>query len=750
MRTVGVTAVIPCYNDAENLFKLLGDLGSCERRFGGLGPRINLRVIVIDNASDDPLPEDLSRERDGLAVRVERLGANAGGSGGFNRGISRALLEHPYDLVWLLDSDVRVDSLTLAGLVWRMEQHQDLVALGPALADPISRVVFEVGGLVDPATGRLGPKSTSADHKDILECDYLASCCALVRPDAIRATGLMPDVFWNGDDAEWFVRMGQKSGGVIAADPLQRAFHPKFDRFPEFGRYYQARNGFGVMEALALDSRARFRRTMRETARAVNQSLLGRHDLASLHLLGLRDIASGIARGRCPHPVGHHPARPFEECVDEARLGPIEAAEQRDELLEQTDGLGQLVGAARRATLGSWKRAACVPARGGPASWFRAKKTVLAWERAGRALGVVRTTRRIHQLSNALDSALIGFKWSRRIRKTAPDLLRLAKAPGVPRTAGQMQRPKTTKLSVVVLSRNRAEQLLWTVSELGVILGIDVATAIDEDEDKRLGRVRDHEIVVVLNAPDDNSAELLAERCPGVRTVHLDTNTGVDGFNHGAREARGEYVLILDDDAWPDVVGLEQALALLDRDPEVAAVALHPVHPDSKQSEWRFARTGGTTVRNWPVMGSGNLVRRRDWLAVGGYEARFKVYRNDMDLALKLLTIRRQVAFNARWIVWHNSPAAKRKGLGWHRIATRNWIWSARRHAGLLGGMNGILKGWLWAHKTAGFGPVRQLWTIVGAAQGMLRPPPALPRHIRPRGEHWRSLVEIKSGKAFR
>src|SRR5207253_932781 len=97
-------------------------------------------------------------------------------------------------------------------------------------------------------------------------------------------------------------------------------------------------------------------------------------------------------------------------------------------------------------------------------------------------------------------------------------------------------------------------------------------------------------------------------------------------------------VLILDDDAHREPAALEAALALLGQRPSIGAVALHPRHPASGASEWPFAERARTEAEErWPVMGCGNLVRTDAWRAVGGYEEGFFLYRNDVDLALKLL-----------------------------------------------------------------------------------------------------------------
>ena len=142
-------------------------------------------------------------------------------------------------------------------------------------------------------------------------------------------------------------------------------------------------------------------------------------------------------------------------------------------------------------------------------------------------------------------------------------------------------------------------------------------------------------------------------------------------------------------------------------------------------------------------MGWGNLVRRRDWLAVGGYEAGFFLYRNDTDLAMKLLAAGRGVRFDPSLTVWHDSPAAATKSTRWFRTATRNWIWLCKRHGGA-GWLRHALMGWAWAHKTAGLSLSAQIAALRGGWNGMFGRAPTLPENVRPDGSALDRLIRLQ------
>jgi GT2 family glycosyltransferase len=273
-------------------------------------------------------------------------------------------------------------------------------------------------------------------------------------------------------------------------------------------------------------------------------------------------------------------------------------------------------------------------------------------------------------------------------------------------------------LSAIVLSFNRRDALRSTLRHL-----LDTP-AIDE-------------IIVVDNASSDSSADaardLLGTRG---RVIALSSNTGVAAFNTAAAAATGDLLLILDDDSWPDPASLDHAIAALHADPRAAAVALSPKHPRTLHLEWPHAHSPSDT---FPMMGCGNLVRAEAWSHAGGYEPSYFLYRNDADLALTLLGLGRRVLFHPQWIVWHDSPAAASKSDRWLRLATRNWVWMARRHGRGFWKWAGILLGFAKAMIHAGQDSARTQLVADGLREGLYSAPPPCP--ARPNGRWWRDLV---------
>jgi GT2 family glycosyltransferase len=89
-------------------------------------------------------------------------------------------------------------------------------------------------------------------------------------------------------------------------------------------------------------------------------------------------------------------------------------------------------------------------------------------------------------------------------------------------------------VTVNILSFNRKDELRNTL------------TKVYEQDYKNI------EVIVVDNASSDGSPEMVKEEFPDVILIKLDKNIGIAGWNRGFEVAKGEYILVLDDDSYPE------------------------------------------------------------------------------------------------------------------------------------------------------------------------------------------------------
>lgn len=80
------------------------------------------------------------------------------------------------------------------------------------------------------------------------------------------------------------------------------------------------------------------------------------------------------------------------------------------------------------------------------------------------------------------------------------------------------------------------------------------------------------EIVVADNGSSDGTAELAREHPARAKVIEMGTNAGIVARNRAVREARGEYLLMLDDDSYPLSGAIETMLATFARWPRTGVV----------------------------------------------------------------------------------------------------------------------------------------------------------------------------------
>jgi dolichol-phosphate mannosyltransferase len=115
--------VVPAFNEAENLPRLLEDLERHPEIFTG-----GSRVIVVDDGSTDGTAELAERYEGPLSVSVVRLGENQGPGAAFRAGFAAALdVCGDEALIVTLEADTTSDLDVLPRMLSRARREADLV-----------------------------------------------------------------------------------------------------------------------------------------------------------------------------------------------------------------------------------------------------------------------------------------------------------------------------------------------------------------------------------------------------------------------------------------------------------------------------------------------------------------------------------------------------------------------------------------------------------------------------------------------
>ena len=193
-----------------------------------------------------------------------------------------------------------------------------------------------------------------------------------------------------------------------------------------------------------------------------------------------------------------------------------------------------------------------------------------------------------------------------------------------------------------------------------------------------LGRSVEYEVVVVFNDAPQTSKDALRSQVDGVRLVEARTNLGfASGCNLGASVARGEYLVLLNDDCVVAPGWLDWLVSTADANPQAGAVGSVVLFPDGRiQEAGAVIWADGMTMpvgRNTPgdsldwhfvrqvdyASACSLLVTRRAWDHAGGFDSEYyPAYYEDVDLCLALREKCHQVLLEPRSRVWHHESAS--------------------------------------------------------------------------------------------
>lgn len=222
------------------------------------------------------------------------------------------------------------------------------------------------------------------------------------------------------------------------------------------------------------------------------------------------------------------------------------------------------------------------------------------------------------------------------------------------------------------------------------------------------------ELVVIDNASQDSSAEMVRDEFPSVRVIENGSN---DGFaracNQGIRESTGEYVLLLNPDTTATHPFLNVLVEFLDRNPDAGAAGprlvdragetqvscfplptlarefwrlfhLDRLHPYAVYPPERWGTRRAQIVDT--VQGACMLIRRSALEDAGLIDESFFVYTEEIDLCRRLLDLGWKIYWIPEAVVTHYGGQSTRQVSSRMFLQLyRSKVQYFRKHFGMLG-----------------------------------------------------------------
>jgi GT2 family glycosyltransferase len=172
------------------------------------------------------------------------------------------------------------------------------------------------------------------------------------------------------------------------------------------------------------------------------------------------------------------------------------------------------------------------------------------------------------------------------------------------------------------------------------------------------------EVIVVDNASSDGSAEMVEKEFPSVILIRLKKNIGIAGWNEGFEIAKGEYVLVLDDDSYPENDAIETAINRMDNQ-NVGIVAFKIFNTLALKYE-----TENFNKNPLFFIGCGALIRKSILNKIGMFGSEYFIYFNEIDMSIRCYNLGYSIELCEEAVILHNQ-SAKRLGNSKNIYTTR-------------------------------------------------------------------------------
>jgi GT2 family glycosyltransferase len=220
------------------------------------------------------------------------------------------------------------------------------------------------------------------------------------------------------------------------------------------------------------------------------------------------------------------------------------------------------------------------------------------------------------------------------------------------------------------------------------------------------------QVIVVDNASDDGSAEMVTREFPRVLLIPSEINVGFAGANNLAfPHATARYVVLLNSDAFLNERAIQRAIAHMDREETVGAAGGRLVgrdgswQPSARQfpsllndffslsglaARFPHSKLFGRADRTWAdphvpadvdwVPGAFAIIRRAALEQVGYFDERFFLYYEEVDLCKRL----RDAGFTVRYwpdVVithWGGESSKTLRSLAFSRSGCQLTLWRMR------------------------------------------------------------------------
>ena len=213
-----------------------------------------------------------------------------------------------------------------------------------------------------------------------------------------------------------------------------------------------------------------------------------------------------------------------------------------------------------------------------------------------------------------------------------------------------------------------------------------------------------YEIIVVDNGSTDGSCEIFKKNYPYVKLIENEKNLGVaEGNNLGIYQAKGEYILLLNNDIVVDRNLLNELLTVLESNPEIGIVGPTMYYYDDPKRIWFGGggkicwNRGKTNILRSNEIDNGQfekitevdyivscalLTKKELFKKIGYMDSKYFAYFDETDWCVRAHKAGYRVLYVPKAKIWHKISSTSKKISGFTEYYfTRNQFLFMKRHA---------------------------------------------------------------------
>ncbi len=190
----------------------------------------------------------------------------------------------------------------------------------------------------------------------------------------------------------------------------------------------------------------------------------------------------------------------------------------------------------------------------------------------------------------------------------------------------------------------------------------------------------DYEIIVVDNNSLDNSEHTIRTQFPAVNWLQLNSNEGFGRANNaGVKVAKGEYILLLNADAFVMPNSIANSLSIIEQNEQIGILGCTLLNEDGsiQKSTYsyfadytdilkdnlvlsRLVQFNKTELR--AMMGAFMIIPKSKYIAIGGFDEDFFMYFEELDLCRRMRNSGYELYYNTEAQVIHTQGGSSGNG----------------------------------------------------------------------------------------